>query len=74
VNVMRCEFKPIIEVKTGERRVGGIVTAIRYSQSRKTIYMTMRNGRTGEEREWPGESAVIRTAVFTDEAEGMEQA
>lgn len=61
---MRADFKHITDVAIGDRLVGGIVTSIRTSKSGKSIWFTMK-GRTGE-KEWPRESADIRTAVFTD--------
>ena len=61
---LQAEFKPKTEVKVGDRLTGGVVTAIRVSKSGKSIWFTMRGARG--EFEWPRESTIARTAVFTE--------
>jgi hypothetical protein len=66
---LKATFIPIVKVRDGDRLVGGIVTGIRFSKSRKTVYLTM-DGARGN-REWPGSSTDVNTAVFTETEEAL---
>jgi hypothetical protein len=56
-------FLPITEVEPGDCLAGGVVVSIRRSKSGKSVWFTMR-GRRGV-REWPRQSAMVRTFVFS---------
>ena len=57
------DFAPTTEVTVGDCLVGGVVTGIRTSASGKSVWFTML-GADGE-REWPRESTLARTMVFS---------
>lgn len=57
------DFLPVTEVQAGDCLVGGVVTGIRKSKSGRSIWFTMLGARG--EREWPRESAHVRTMVFS---------
>lgn len=58
----KAKLVPIADVKIGDRLTGGVVTAIRFSKSGKSVWFTMRG--TRGEVEWPRESAEGNTVVF----------